>query len=242
MVKALLWITRPPDQTSALIEALNGLAIEVVIKPVMRIVPIEPDKQLSSDLVIYTSVNAVKWSCCNAKMPALAIGPATAKALQEKGIEPVTWPKAPYDSEQLLAHPLLQQQAIRGKRVGLIKGKGGRDLITQTLHQRGATVSPHCVYQRQILPIDPYVLSRFADYQGAAWVLAMSQSALEAFECSTHSAVIERVKQRVMLICISERVARYAKQHGWQKIKCAVQSSQAGIVSIIKRQLDDCLH
>ncbi|REC93641.1 uroporphyrinogen-III synthase [Kushneria indalinina] len=53
-------------------------------------------------------------------------------------------------SEALLALPGLQ--AVNGARIALVSGEGGRELIEQTLFERGAEVSRLSLYERQLQP------------------------------------------------------------------------------------------
>lgn len=97
------------------------------------------------DWVIFISSNAVQHG-----MPLLqqagippslkfaAIGPTTAASLQAFGIPQVLTPQDRFDSESLLA--LEAFQAMSGQRVLIVRGVGGREVLAETLKQRGAEV------------------------------------------------------------------------------------------------------
>jgi uroporphyrinogen-III synthase len=76
-----------------------------------------------------------------------AIGPATARALDEAGHRVSITPDRGFDSENLLRHPQLER--LSGQRILLVKGNQGRELLQQELTRRGAEVVTAEVYKRQ---------------------------------------------------------------------------------------------
>ncbi len=76
-----------------------------------------------------------------------AIGHATARALQEHGLEVDLKASPPYNSEALLA--LDEFQALPDRRVVIVRGQGGRELLAAELHRRGAAVHYLEVYRRE---------------------------------------------------------------------------------------------
>lgn len=122
------------------------------------------------DLIIFTSANAVRFGAPlldqARDLTLAAIGPATARALNQAGYRVAVQPlsHAASDSEGLLDHPRLEH--IAGRRVLIVKGAGGRPLLEQELARRGAQVLTAEVYRR--LPASPSsavlddLLARFA--------------------------------------------------------------------------------
>ncbi|MBC7756677.1 MAG: uroporphyrinogen-III synthase [Bdellovibrio sp.] len=154
-------ITRPVDQAkklSAFIEEAGGTPI---LFPLIEITPLKDYSQFeavisnieSYDWAIFISSNAVQNG-----MPRLlkqdippslkfaAIGPVTAKELQSLGVENVLTPKDRFDSESLLSLP--EMQAVKNKKVIIVRGIGGRDVLAETLKARGAQVTFAECYQR----------------------------------------------------------------------------------------------
>ena len=79
-----------------------------------------------------------------------AIGPATAAAIEKLG--PGTHCRlisgSGQGSEQLLDCPEFRSEQVSGKRILIIRGEGGRELLAATLSRRGADVHYAEVYRR----------------------------------------------------------------------------------------------
>ncbi|ABE48305.1 MULTISPECIES: uroporphyrinogen-III synthase [Methylobacillus] len=157
-------ITRPLDQATRLtsmIEAAGGHAIGF---PLIAIAPLQDyssfeqtlDEVTMQDWLIFISSNAVQhaMSRLQAKLPQwppakpqfAAIGPVTASQLMQYGITNVLQPEHRFDSESLLALP--QMQAVKGLRIMIVRGVGGRELMADTLRDRGAEVRFAECYRR----------------------------------------------------------------------------------------------
>lgn len=148
--------TRPMGQQHQLSQKIRDEGGVPVECPALAIEPIdnnewrELEDLASFDWAIFISVNAV--DCALKYLPSwplsiriAAIGQTTADALIKQGLQVDIVPSSA-NSEALLNEPLLQ--AVRGKKVLLIKGEDGRSLIADTLNERGALVKPLVVYRR----------------------------------------------------------------------------------------------
>ncbi len=107
------------------------------------------------DLIIFTSANAVRFGAGflgqRRDLPLAAIGPATARALNQAGYRVAVQPMGTTDSEGLLLHPRLEH--LVGHRILIIKGANGRQLLEQELTRRGAQVVLADVYE--VVPASP---------------------------------------------------------------------------------------
>jgi uroporphyrinogen-III synthase len=152
-------VTRPEHQAHhlcQLIEAEGGAAVRypaLVIKPrtdraAVR-AAIGPLDRF--DLVVYVSANAVRFGADiladRQEVPLAAIGQATAAALNAAGRRVSLMPEEGADSESLLAMPQLQD--MRGRRVLIVRGSGGRELLQEAMTARGAQVHYAEVYTRE---------------------------------------------------------------------------------------------
>jgi len=161
-------ITRPQQQSSEIKQRLIDLGASVVAFPLIAIeAPIDEDfcqKQLSKlvdyDTLIFTSRNAVEMmfsalAASASQQPIIkllkaiqiaAVGKQTAIALEKQGVSVSIVPTAMFNSEALLEQSALQQ--VASKRIAIIRGEGGRDLLRSTLLERGAKVDYIDVYRR----------------------------------------------------------------------------------------------
>jgi uroporphyrinogen-III synthase len=154
-------ITRPVEQAkklSALISEAGGTAI---LFPLIAITPLNDYSQFDAvtseietyDWAIFISSNAVQNAMPRltkqgipSKLKFAAIGPVTSKELEKFGVNNVLSPKDRFDSESLLE--LAEMTDVAGKKVMVVRGVGGRDVLAETLKTRGAQVSFAECYQR----------------------------------------------------------------------------------------------
>lgn len=193
--------TRPRHQSAALIASIENAGGRAVNFPVLDIaarsradIDLDMDGQEAADIVIFVSRNAVDHGLYLASSKSLlgAIGTATAEALAAAGQRADIVPAHGFDSESLLAEAPLQN--VAGKRVLIVRGNGGRELLGETLRARGALVNFVCVYERRLYQPTAQELDNVARYVregGIHYLLAMSVASLEALlallpaECDT---------------------------------------------------------
>ena len=151
-------VTRPVAQSGELADAIEGAGGQAIRFPVMDIdgaAAAEVAKASAElpqpDIIVFVSRNAVIYSLAainTADALIAVIGPATKAAVEENGTQVDIFPEQGSDSEQLLAHPDLQD--VDGKTITIVRGEHGREKLAETLRSRGATISYLPVYQRQL--------------------------------------------------------------------------------------------
>jgi uroporphyrinogen-III synthase len=148
-------VTRPTSQAPELIEAIQDNGGTAVHFPAIEIVPrahaavAEAAAALpQADIAIFVSRNAVQFGLTFAEGAAIAaIGPATAAAVAANDRLVDIDPENGFDSESLLQHSVFND--VHGKAVRIIRGGDGRELLAETLRDRGATVNYLSVYDRE---------------------------------------------------------------------------------------------
>lgn len=183
-------VTRPAHQADALcrlIEAAGGTPLRF---PVLEIRPATDPARVRAglarlneyDLAIFVSANAVHFTLAAlASRPwpptvaIAAVGAATARALEERGLAAAHCPEREYTSEALLALPALQH--MHGRRVLILRGDGGREHLRETLTARGAQVDYLEVYRRARPDTDPAPwLARWHNGEIAAVLITSNES------------------------------------------------------------------
>ena len=106
----------------------------------------------------------------------IAIGPGTARALQEYHVQDMRVPKS-HHSEGILALPILQ--SIDGAKLAIFCGENTRPLLKNALMERGAIVDEIICYRRRCPDVD--VAQTLMDWQndGVNLIISTSQESLE---------------------------------------------------------------
>lgn len=156
-------ITRPLGQANRLSSLIQEAGGNVHLFPLLEIVPLADyqrfDEKIAQlhqfDWAVFISSNAVQHSLPRIieklgtppkKLKFAAIGPQTAADLAKFGIQNTLTPKDRFDSESLLA--LTEMQNMQNQKVLIFRGIGGREVLAETLKQRGAIVEFAESYQR----------------------------------------------------------------------------------------------
>jgi len=152
-------VTRPQHQAMPLCRLLETSGASTFRLPAIDIKPLPEQRSMASrlgpleafDLIIFTSSNAVRFGAAllaqRRDLALAAIGPATARALNQAGYRVAVQPTDGFDTESLLRHPKLN--SLAGSRILLIKGCDGRQLLHHELARRGAQVTAADVYRRE---------------------------------------------------------------------------------------------
>lgn len=244
--------TRPEHQAESLNKLLEAVDAQGINCPVMQIkwlansIANEPEIE-PFDKAIFSSVNAViGWQ--KQAQPAMqktlfndvfAIGQATQKKGLASGLAIQCLSDQQFDSEHLLAQPVMQQ--VANERIALIKGLNGRSLLTDTLAQRGATVVPIEVYQRVESPFCEQAWLSFLEAEKPvllvssveSWLLLMKQLQDYYADIATTQTLLKAsFWQNVLgVIVMSQRIANEIQQQGWQRPVVVVKTqSNDGII------------
>lgn len=162
-------VTRPKSQATHLAAALVEAGAHPVLFPVLTIEPLADETPLLAlaarldeyDWAFFVSPNAVEHALrpilarrpWPSKLRIACIGKSSEQALAAFGLHDVLSPTQRFDSEALLELPELAQ--VQGQRMIIFRGDGGRELLGDTLRQRGAQVDYQTCYRRGLPKADP---------------------------------------------------------------------------------------
>lgn len=186
-------ITRPEGQAKKLTELIIRQGGEVLAFPLIAISPLENYDALlqqlktlaQQDWAIFISSNAVQYG-----MPHLlkalghvpptlkfaAIGPTTAAELKKFSIDDTLTPNNRFDSESFLALPEMHE--VAGKNIVIFRGVGGREVLAETLRQRGARAQFAECYRRINPQTDTRQLVKHWQQHGLDAIVVTSSEAM----------------------------------------------------------------
>ena len=224
-------ITRPINQAKTLTKLIEAADGTVIPYPLIEITALDDytafEKVIANigeyDWVIFISSNAVQNG-----MPRLlkqgipdtlqfaAIGPVTATTLNDFGINQVLTPSGNrFDSESLLLLP--EMQDMQGKKIMIVRGIGGRDVLANTLISRGAEITFAECYQRINPQTNCAVLEQaFAKQQLHSIIVTSSEAMRHLIDLAGNTEWLKQVT-----LCVNHtRVAELPIQMGL-KVKVA---------------------
>lgn len=237
-------VTRPEHQSAVLAEGIRALGGNPILLPVLEIADVTDLSPLTDlikrldefDWAIFVSPNAVNKSIPlitkqHALLPShlkfAAVGKGSADTLQQYGVNDVLIPTEHSDSEALLK--LNEMQHMAGQRVVIFRGNGGRQLLGDTLIQRGAYLEYAECYQRRKPDLDTTPL--LADWsQGKihAVIITSSEGLHNLFD------IIGMLGQQLLkftpVFTVHERIAQTAKELGLEKIIKAPSAGDEGLL------------
>lgn len=155
-------VTRPIHQSRRLSDLVTTAGGKAILFPTMEIVGIDDADQVQAlidrlhefDIAIFVSPNAVNQAIrlirARRELPSglmlATIGAGGVRELERHGASGIIAPRR-FDSEALLEMPQLKD--VAGKHIVIFRGVGGRELLSETLRQRGALVEHAICYRRQ---------------------------------------------------------------------------------------------
>ena len=240
-------VTRPARQAQALCNAIAARGGEILRLPVIEIgdpSDIRPalkiiDKLDSFAIAIFISANAVEMAqalitahgAWPATLKIAAVGKRTAAALQHLGKHVDLMPQHGSDSEALLS--LAGLQDVAGKNIVIFRGEGGRELLADTLTQRGAHVEYAEVYRRMKPDVDVSAIQQAGEAGEIHIITVTSNESLHNL-CAMTGDRGRHWLYKTPLVVISQRSAELARETGFKIVIIAKHASDEGLVDAIK--------
>ena len=239
-------ITRPLGQANQLSSLIKDAGGNAHLFPLLEIVPLADYQQFDEkiaqldqfDWAIFISSNAVqnslprmteKLGSVPNKLKFAAIGPKTAADLAEFGIQNTLTPQDRFDSEALL--DLAGMQHIKNQKVLIFRGIGGREVLAETLKQRGAIVEFAESYQRINPQENLQPLEQLAHLnQLDAMVVTSSEAMRYLLDMAKGAKWLNEIK-----LCVNHaRIAEQAKSYGISACVAETSGDQAMLDCLIK--------
>jgi uroporphyrinogen-III synthase len=240
-------VTRPAHQAGPLIESLEQQGAQVIAFPVIAVEPIflgeETRARLAPsrfDWAIFTSANAVEQAIAQFARPwhcrIAAVGRATARALEQHGVEVAAVPTENASSEGLLALPELAD--VRGRRILIARGAGGRELLGSELAARGAIVEFAELYRRSPARIDADLLQRVTHALAGPVPAVLMMTSVEVLDAvlSLLPAGSRSAASAAPVVVPGERVARAVAERGFHGPVIVARSAEDPVMLAALRE------
>ncbi len=236
-------LVRPQRQEDQLLTMLENSAADVTHIPVMRIEPIVESHQVKTQILevdnfhkaIFVSGNAAElgiewidkyWPMLPVGIEYFAVGERTAALLKDADIHALA-PSGRQNSETLLQ--LAQLQQLDNQRVIIFRGVGGREILAETLIERGARVE-YCELYRRVIDPRQVVL---AQRHGADCLIAHSGELIRAMGDAEGTLFADTA-----VVVPSERVAAIAKELGYRRVISAENALPESMLAAVHRAFE----
>ncbi|MBT4239438.1 MAG: uroporphyrinogen-III synthase [Oceanospirillaceae bacterium] len=246
-------VTRPTAQAKAMVELLRKYEFEVQHQPCLQIVPVDPQsmdglqcKQWAMDLdnfdhIIVTSTNASNywldlaenyWPQWPHGVNWWALGEATQAQLMAAGIV-AGKPDAGDTSEDLLTE--LLPRIKTHQKVLIVRGCGGREILSDALVKAGARVNYAQCYLRDRPKINPERMLSVNEFAPQVVILQSGETLVNFDHLLSHQAWCD--KQRTILVLPSARVAEQAKILGYQALLTSGSASNQAMCDTLVQKI-----
>jgi uroporphyrinogen-III synthase len=233
-------VTRPREQAGELAAGIRAQGGEAYLFPLLEISPYPDAAPLENiaariseyHYAVFISANAVRYALpalpanWHEHAQAVAIGSGTARALAAAGANCLLPPEGS-DSEHLLALPEFSATRVRGQKIVIFRGDGGRELLAQTLLARGAEVEYVPVYQRSAPTTGrEEFCAQLADGRFDALTLSSSESLQHLLDLAGHLPQLRATP----LFSPHARIADNARAAGFAKVILTAEGN-AGLLA-----------
>ena len=222
-------VTRPREHAGAFAGRLEQLGARVTIVPLIAIEPLEDERGRAAlvesgdhDWIVFTSANAVRAAgpgIRGARARAAAVGPATAQALRDAGVEPSFSPDV-FAAVEIAAG----LEPLAGARVLLPQSEIAEPALADELRARGAMVDAVDAYRTVPRAATEAELE---DLRSANAVVLMSGSA-------ARSLAQQGGAGSALLVCIGPTTAEAAADVGLSVGLIAHEATSEGIIEALR--------
>jgi uroporphyrinogen-III synthase len=190
-----LIVTRPLAQAGELAQRLRQAGRDVVVFPLLDIQPLPDATALRAvlarltdfALVAFVSPNAIdatfaQLAAWPVTVPLAVMGEGSRRALARHGVHaPEYQISSPHDTERTDSQTLLQAldlERLRGRRVLILRGESGRELLADALRAAGVEVEQVAAYRRSVVPLDAGRAQQLGALLAAphGWIITSSQA------------------------------------------------------------------
>ncbi len=238
-------VTRPEHQAESLCNLIEQQGWHCVRFPTLKIEAINNatiQHQLETiyqyDWLIFISANAVNFAvkANDGKIDTFeetsiaVIGSATGNVLKSFGMTIALAPKSNFNSDGLLETEQMKQ--VQNKSCLIARGKGGREILANSLRERGAKVDYLEVYSRIMPESNNLKVIEMVQQQTLDVVTITSGDALKNLLLMLGNEHHEKLFS-VPLVVISNRIKKIAENIGFKRIIVTERPADRAIIKVI---------
>lgn len=229
-------VTRPVAQAGPLARRIAETGREAVVFPLLEILPVPDPAPLQAVLrdlsgyamVAFVSPNAIdaafdRIASWPAQVAIAVVGEGSKAALARHGVTTanatIFSPADPHRTDSQTLLEVLDIDALRGRRVLIVRGESGRELLADALRAHEVQVETVAAYRRAAPPLDQdrrAQLFQLVERQ-AHWVITSSEALrnlLDMVRGVDGDAGVDRIRQQ-KLIVPHVRIAETARALGF---------------------------
>ncbi len=244
-------VTRPTEQATGLVAGIGAAGGEALVLPVIGIVT-AGDAALARardcfrrldriDMLIFISRNAVARGLallreCGGhigQQQLFTVGAGSARDLQQAGMPAPCYPRGGIGSEALLALPQLREERVRGRRICIVRGEGGRELLAGTLRQRGAEVCYAEAYRRIPAEVDRGPLLQSLRDRRLDCIIVTSAEGLRNLSAMI-GPELQPGFRRIPLLVPGARLASLARRQGHVQVWDAPEANDESLLRTLR--------
>jgi uroporphyrinogen-III synthase len=188
-----------------------------------------------SPQAVYASVAPIRkvWPEFSGQTQFAAVGAGTAKALHEAGYNVIVKPFSEWSSQGLLDMP--EFKAVTGKKIAIVRGVGGRELLDKVLAERGAHILPVIAYARVVPEVDIHPCLNLLEKRIIDILVCTSYEGVQNLKIMLGEAGWPYIKD-LPLVVMSERIKMLAHNLGFQTIWVTHNASQTAILEACRKK------
>jgi uroporphyrinogen-III synthase len=191
-----------------------------------------------SPQAVYHGVPVIRqhWLVLPPTVKLAAIGAGTQQALHQAGYQSVICPESAWNSEGLLALPDFDE--VNGKKIMIIRGLAGRELIDKAFEHLGAQVTPLIVYQRTLPKVEANVPAELILAHKISVIVSSSGDGVKNLTILLAAKTANKLFS-IPLIVMSDRINTLAEDLGFQTIWVASNASHLAILDLLAQKRNE---
>lgn len=255
-------ICRPLEKATELAQLFEHIAIDSTIIPMIEIVKGKdagcifdelallprnsPVFLLSPNIFKYIDYSGKKYNqdvCWRNDLNYFAIGSSTATAFKEVSRLNAYYPLNDEVSETIIKLPvlnqLIQNTALCYRKVAILRGNGGRDVISNFMKINSYAIKEYEMYKRVAIHTNNEGdWQKILDRQTIFIVTSAEILTLLEDRLKKYLPQVTKLHQQANLVVVSHRIKKMAHEMGWKKISVTQSAHNLSLFDMVKEIIE----